>query len=151
MLKNLKSLLSQLIPAEEVPESRADLKQLAAAALMIEVATIDGSFDRRELAALSLELQQQFHLSGDVLERLIECARAESADATSLFQFTSCVNEEFSNQEKLDLLTGMWRVAYADGDLDKYEEHMIRRVADLIYVSHSQFILAKKMAKESSI
>lgn len=148
MLKTLKSMLTELLPEETVAESPNQLKELAAAALMVEVASIDDDFDADELAILAKEIQQQFGLSGKALQQLIEQASSQSNDATSLYQFTRCVNDELSNREKLELVTGMWRVAYADGDLDRYEEHIIRRIADLIHVSHSQFIRAKQLAKD---
>jgi uncharacterized tellurite resistance protein B-like protein len=60
-----------------------------------------------------------------------------------MYQFTQQVNEHCSVQDKFDLIAGMWRIAYADGELDKYEEYVIRKVADLIHVAHSDFIRAK--------
>lgn len=147
MLNGIKSLLTELLPETPVPEDAEALKQLAAAALMIEVATVDEHFDEREMATLQAELRSQFNLDPRALEQLVRSARSESHEATSLFQFTRCINAEFSNPEKLDLVIGMWRVAYADGELDKYEEHIIRRIAELIYLPHSQFIKAKKLAQ----
>ncbi|MBR9912405.1 MAG: TerB family tellurite resistance protein [Gammaproteobacteria bacterium] len=147
MLQGFKALLSELLPQTEPPADPDALRQLAAAALMIEVATIDEHFDAQELATLKAELQRQFAVDGQALDDMIALARSESRDATSLYQFTRCINDEFSNQEKLNLMTGMWRIAYADGQLDKYEEHLIRRIADLIHLPHSQFIRAKQLAR----
>ncbi len=148
MLQGFKALLSELLPQTEPPTEPDALRQLAAAALMIEVATIDEHFDAQELATLKAELQRQFTVDGQALDDMIDLARSESRDATSLYQFTRAINDEFSNQEKLSLMTGMWRIAYADGQLDKYEEHLIRRIADLIHLPHSQFIRAKQLARQ---
>ncbi|GAB3100194.1 TerB family tellurite resistance protein [Aestuariicella hydrocarbonica] len=146
MLKGIKTFFSELLDTDAEIIDALDPKQLAAAALMIEVATIDDHFDATEIQALINELQRQFDIDSETLHQLIDQARRESDDATSLYQFTRCVNDEFSAAEKFELMQGMWRVAFSDGDLDKYEEYIIRRVSDLIYVPHSEFIRAKKVA-----
>lgn len=148
MLDGIKAFFTSLLDTTEVDLDTTDPKQLAAAALMIEVATIDEHFDATEIQTLVKELQRQFELESETLHQLIDIARRESDQSTSLYQFTRCVNDEFSHEEKFDLLIGMWRIAYADGNLDKYEEYMVRRVTDLIHVSHGDFIRAKKVAQD---
>jgi uncharacterized tellurite resistance protein B-like protein len=151
MLTGFKSLFSDLLQTEQEVIDTMDPKQLAAAALMIEVATIDEDFDDKETAALTAELRRQFELDNATLHKLVERARAERNDATSLYQFTRLVNDAFTAEEKCLLLLGMWRVAFADGDLNKYEEHIIRRVSELIYVPHTDFIRTKRAAKNMSV
>ncbi|WP_439135708.1 TerB family tellurite resistance protein [Pseudomaricurvus sp.] len=148
MLAGLKTFFSDLLETDEEVIDTMDTKQLAAAALMIDVATIDEHFDDDETQALISELRRQFSLDNDTLHKLIDRARQESKESTSLYQFTRCINDEFSQEEKCHLLLGMWRIAFADGDLDKYEEHIIRRVSELIYVSHTDFIRTKKAAMD---
>jgi len=148
MLDGIKAFFTNLLDTTEVDLDKTDPKQLAAAALMIEIATIDEHFDATEIQALVKELQRQFELESETLHQLIDIARRESDQSTSLYQFTRCVNDEFSHEEKFDLLIGMWRIAYSDGNLDKYEEYMVRRVTDLIHVSHGDFIRAKKVAQD---
>jgi uncharacterized tellurite resistance protein B-like protein len=77
---------------------------------------------------------------------LLDRAGSAREDATSLFEFTRLVNDHYGPDEKRDLVGAMWKVAYADGDLDKYEEHIIRRVAELIYLPHADFIRSKHEA-----
>ncbi len=149
MLSGIKALFSELLDTETSALEQTDPKHLAAAALMIEVATIDEHFDATEIRMLARELQRQFDLDSETIHQLIDSARRESDDATSLYQFTRCINDHCSADEKFQLLLGMWRIAYADNRLDKYEEHIVRRVSDLIYVSHSDFIRAKKMSQSS--
>lgn len=122
-------------------------KQLAVAALLIEVAMADHVFDEREMQSLKVHLQQKFSIAEDQLSELIDLAKEESADATSLHQFTSLVHQYCNPQEKFELLVSMWELAFADKDLNKYEEYVIRKVADLIYISHSDFMRAKSIAK----
>lgn len=148
MLEGIKAFFSEVFEQTDLNVDKIDPKQLAAAALMIEIATIDEHFDATEIQALVKELQRQFDLDSETLHQLIDIARKESDQSTSLYQFTRCVNEEFNHQEKFDLLIGMWRIAYADNNLDKYEEYMVRRVTDLIHVSHGDFIRAKKVVQE---
>ena len=73
-------------------------------------------------------------------------ARERVEGATSLYDFTKVINDHCSPDQKLQLISAMWTVAYADGDLSKYEEHLIRQVADLTYVSHSDYIHCKLAA-----
>ncbi len=125
-----------------------DQKHLAVAALLIEVAMADHVFDERELATLEQHLQQKFAIPTAQIRELIELAKEESAQATSLHQFTQLIHQHCTPAEKFDLLVSMWGLAFADNELSKYEEYVIRKVADLIYVSHSEFIRAKQYAKQ---
>lgn len=125
-------------------------KQLAIAALLIEVAMADHILDERELQSLQRLLKQKFTLSDLQIQELIELAREESADATSLHQFTNLVHQHCSEQEKFALLVAMWQLAFADQALDKYEEYIIRKIADLIYVPHTEFIRAKHIARKAT-
>ena len=122
-------------------------KQLAVAALLVEVAMADHTFTETELHNLGSILTQKFSLSHEERDELITLAKDETHHATSLHQFTQLINQYSSAEEKFKLMTAMWEMAYADGNLDKYEDYLIRKVADLIYVPHSEFIRAKTQVK----
>ncbi|GGY65678.1 hypothetical protein GCM10011613_06950 [Cellvibrio zantedeschiae] len=126
-------------------------KQLAVAALLIEVAMADHVFDEREMQSLKLHLKQKFAIADAQLNELIDLAKEESSEATSLHQFTSLIHQHCNAQEKFELLVSMWEVAFVDEDLNKYEEYVIRKVADLIYMSHAEFMRAKSIAKNKMI
>ena len=96
---------------------------------------------------ISSILQNKFDLPEDTLEELFDLAQQEADDATSLYQFTSLINEAYEYPAKITLIQNMWEVAFADGNLDRYEEHLIRKVAELLYVSHSDFIKTKLAVK----
>lgn len=147
MLAKIKELL-QLNESgqEDQPLSEAQC-QLACAALMVEVAVIDGNFERQEMDTLRQVLIQFFGLDRLEIDDLIQMAREESAESTSMYQFTQLVNSHCDHQQKFELITGMWRVAYADGDLDRYEEYIVRKSADLIHLPHADFIRAKHVAR----
>jgi uncharacterized tellurite resistance protein B-like protein len=124
-----------------------DRLHLASAALMIELSKADYSIDDSELKKISSILQKKFDLPEDTLEELFDLAQQEAEDATSLYQFTSLINEAYEYPAKITLIQNMWEVAFADGNLDRYEEHLIRKVAELLYVSHSDFIKTKLAVK----
>lgn len=147
MLSKLKALFSS---EEEVDESKNEERmRLACAALMTEVATIDEHFDEVEQKTLTSIICEQFDLTEAEAKELKDLAESERHDATSLHQFTSLVNEHCSHEEKYELVRSMWKIAYADGHLDKYEEYIIRRASELLYIEHSDFIRAKISVKNT--
>lgn len=122
--------------------------QRAAAALMLEVAAADHVFDEAEMATFSEVIAHTFSLSEEEVDTLYQHACHQQDTAVSLYQFTQQVNEHADAQEKFNLIKAMWQVALADDHLDKYEEHIIRKVADLIYVSHTDFLVARNLARQ---
>lgn len=141
-----------LQPADSLsPTLSFEQKQLATAALLIEVAMADHVFDERELSKLQVLLKQRYAISDEQILELVSIAKEESAEATSLHQFTQLIHQYCTENEKFDLLVSMWELAFADMSLDKHEEYVIRKVADLIYVSHSDFIRAKSIAKNKLV
>ena len=131
----------------EREESRERKLRLAAAALMIETARADFSESSVEITTLSELLPTVLQLEAFEVEALVSAAQEQVEDATSLYEFTQVINEGWSLERKIQLISAMWTVAYADGDVDKYEEHLIRNVADLIYVPHSNYIHCKLAAQ----
>lgn len=147
MRKLIERLFSELTATtNEQPLPQASL-HLATAALLVEVISIDQQFDDREWQQLHTLLKVQCQLSSAEVDELIAEARQASNDSTSLYDFTQLINQHCDYAEKLKLMENLWQVAFADEHLDKYEEHIIRRIADLIYVSHRDFIQAKRTVK----
>ena len=146
MIESIQRLLNA-ITLDDKTDRDADLSsqqvRLASAALLIEVATIDQCFDDTEFNKLQLLLTQTFSLTDEEVNELVTLAEREASESTSLYQFTQLINRHCDEQQKYQLTCNLWQMAYADGTLDKYEEHMIRRITDLIHVSHSDFIRAK--------
>lgn len=142
MLAKIKVFFSeQLTLSEEQNPDQA--LQLAAAALMIELSRADYQQQPEEQAAIEAALQRKFALPQPQLDELISLAEAEADDATSLYQFTRLINDHYKPEQKFALVSALWEVAVADGDISKYEDHLIRKVAELIYLPHSEFIRAK--------
>lgn len=147
MIGALKALFE--IPARETEEALRHRLQLASAALLIETARADFTQDGEEEAAMAQLLHDSLELPMAEVQELMRKANAKADAATSLYEFTRLINDHYIEEEKLELIRHMWVVAWADGNLDKYEEHLIRRVAELIYVSHQDFIRLKLAAKPS--
>ena len=120
----------------------------ACIALLLETSMADEILDESELMALKNTLQKDFQINEDEIDELIDLAKENVEDSTSLYEFTRDINDNFDTAERLKLIESMWKIAYADGNIDKYEEHIIRKVSNLIYVAHSDFIKAKLSAKE---
>ena len=111
--------------------------------------TIDGNMDQEEMDSVKSNLSTILELSDDEIQELIDLSQEEVSDATSLYQFTKEINANFELQQKLDLMTALWQVALADDYLDKYEESILRKIADLIHLRHSEYIECKTKARTS--
>lgn len=146
MIEKIKTLFSKKVLEVEADSTSAE--QLATAALLIEVMVIDGNLDPDETQSIAATLSRMLDLSNQQVDELIELSQEEVREATSLYQFTSEINKHFDHNKKLSLMTAMWRVAFADGHLDKHEENIIRRVADLLHIRHSEYIRCKQLARE---
>lgn len=139
---------SCLRPAAEESTGQAEHRlQLAAAALLMELCCADQDFSNEEMHLLKRILRERHGLDEAELDTLWKLARDEVSNATSLYQFTSLINEHYDRPARLFLLQSMWQVAWADGRIDKYEEHTIRKVADLLHLSHGDFIKTKLAAR----
>ena len=126
--------------------------QLAAAILLIEVSRADFEISNEERQVISAVLTKRFSLSQQEAEKILGHALAEHDEYTSSHAFIRLLNEELTPESKLGLLEGLWSVAYADKVLDKYEEYHIRKIADWLYLSHSDFIRIKhQVMKELGI
>tara|TARA_B100001063_G_scaffold229817_1_gene242366 strand:+ start:3963 stop:4403 length:441 start_codon:yes stop_codon:yes gene_type:complete len=121
--------------------------ELSCAALMFEVARSDFTIDETERESIRLLLTENFALSGEDVATVTEEAADNVDAATCLFEFTRTINDIATVDQKRQLLTMMWRVALADDALSRYEEHVIRKVADLLYLPHNDFMLAKQRAR----
>jgi uncharacterized tellurite resistance protein B-like protein len=145
MIRLLKALFED--SPQQSEESAKHNVRLAAAALLVETARADFTESDIELSKLTQLLTTALELEAAEVTELVDAAQERVEDATSLYEFTRVINESCTLDRKLQLISAMWTVAYADGDIDKYEEHLIRNVADLIYVPHSNYIHCKLAAQ----
>ena len=122
----------------------------ACIALMLETSMADDLLDESEIKTLKATLINDFKLEETEIDELIEISKKNVDDSTSLYDFTRDINDNFESEERIKLIESMWKIAYADGNIDKFEEHIIRKVSNLIYVSHSDFIKAIISANEKT-
>ena len=120
-----------------------DRLHLATAALLVEMTRADGEVGADEQAAVARAIRKAFDVGEEKTAELIRLAELEITDATCYHQFTSLINKNFSKAQKVQVVEMLWEVAYADAEMEKYEEHLLRRLSDLLYVPHHEFIQAK--------
>jgi uncharacterized tellurite resistance protein B-like protein len=142
MLTSIKAFFTAELSKVDDSDPQQTL-QLAAAALLIELSRADYKLEPQEQQAIEAALKKSFALSSEQLTQLIELAESESEQATSLYPFTTLIKDNYSPEQRFDLVKMLWQVAIADGEISKYEDHLIRKIADLIYLPHSEFIRAK--------
>ena len=149
MLKSIQNILKRR-EQEVLDSSQTYQQELTYASLLIEVIKSDDKFDDRERAQLIDVLSNKLNILDDELQNFVELAEKKAEDSTSLYEFTREINDEYKYDDKVKLIEDLWGIAYSDGQLDKYEDYVIRKIADLIYVSHSDFIKSKLRIKNSS-
>jgi uncharacterized tellurite resistance protein B-like protein len=151
MLKTLKDLFETAFAPTAGGASHCDehALQLATAVLLVEVMRADAEFDPAERTAVLSALRDKFKLSDDEASRLVELAHQTANASSDFFQFTSKINESVDMEDKIRMVEHLWRVAYADGVLTAHENHLMRRVSDLLHVPHGAYISAKMRAKQA--
>ena len=150
MINRVKALF---VDRSGAPEARADRHsheelQIAAAALMVEAAQLDDSFDTRERAKVRELVVARFELTSEEGANLIEAAEARVADSIELHGFVRVIKSAFTPEERIELMEMLWEVVYADGDLHHYEANLMRRLAGLLQVSDREAGAARKRARE---
>ncbi len=145
MLKKLLERLTQ--PASEPAPKH--LVALAAAALLLEVSWADHEITDAELAVIERALRSQFGFDETEVAELIDQSRRDHDQSVGLYGYTRVINEHWDEPARFELVLALWRLAMSDDELDRYEEHTIRKVAELLYLSHDRFIEAKLRARQS--
>jgi len=123
--------------------------EVATAALLVEVARLDEGVDATERAVVQRAVREKFGLDADDAQKLIALAESEARNASDYWQFTSIINKRFTQPQKVRVIELLWEVAYADAGLNAYEEHLIRKLADLLHISHGDYITAKLRARDA--
>lgn len=152
MISKISDWLESTLQIKESKQDHKHTTQLAAAVLLLEVSRADFEISEQEKAAIEKILTTQFELDKNEATALLQYVITEHEQYTSAHPFIRLLNEELDQASKLNLLEGLWRVAYIDGVLDKYEEYHIRKIADWLYLSHADFIRVKhKIMQELDI
>jgi uncharacterized tellurite resistance protein B-like protein len=141
MIEALKALFAA--PPQESATEREHRLHVAVAAMLIETGRADFTQSAEEEAAMAALLRDSLGLSQDEVQSLMASATERVDAAISLYEFTRVINDQCSAEQKVQMIGAMWKVAYADGNLNKYEEALIRQVAELTYVPHQDYIQQK--------
>ena len=148
----MKKIIYKFLTLESIETSMLDFEhalRVATAVLLVEITRADFRVDDNENERLRLLLARHFDLSEDELDALIEQAKSDADKLVSLQHITRLLNEHYDHAMKLRVIEMMWQLVYADGEKDRYEEHLMRQVADLLYISHAEFIQARHKAEGS--
>ncbi len=141
LFSDIKKVFLQQQPVEESMTS-----QLASVALLVEIMRVDGELKQQEKKYLFDFVKQQYGLEQQKVKELIQLANIRLEQATDYYQFTSTLNQQLSINEKIDLVSRLWKMANVDQHIDAHEEHVIRKLADLLHLRHSEYIRAKNAA-----
>ena len=122
---------------------------VATCALFVEMARIDGTFTQAELEAILSILKDKYGVSGEHADALIQEADKERDQSVDLWQFASLINENYSTEEKIEVVETLWKIVYVDGKMDQYEHYLMNKLKNLLRLSHDQLIDAKLKVKYS--
>ncbi len=148
MLAKLKHFLTSHAQAV-TPEDKTHQLNLAAVSLLLEVIFADETLNEKEAEMLPKLMTNALPLTPEEAQALIDEAKKIQGDSISLYEFTKEINEQFDVDQKQKLILAMWKLAYADGQLCQYEDQIIRRTADLLYLKHSELIQMRNIAMEN--
>jgi uncharacterized tellurite resistance protein B-like protein len=146
LIEQIAGTLSKADTAEQ-PADRDGAIRKATAVLMLDVALADKEFSPTELERLQALAESHFGLGHEEAAELIEEARNEAEHLVSLHEFTHLLHNHLSEEEKASIVGMLWQIAYTDGHLDKYENSLVLKISDLLYVSRGRVMRLKHDAK----
>ena len=117
--------------------------RVATCALFVEIARIDEKFTEAETNSIVSILKERYGLSAEHADALIAEAERELEKSVDLWQFARLINENYSNEEKIEIIEILWRIVYVDGKMDRYEHYLMNKLQNLLRLSHDQLIAAK--------
>ena len=141
MLNRIRSILGGGPAAE--PAQEHERIQVATCVVLLEMAHADEEFHDMEETLVRDLLQRKFEISDQDVSELIAFARAQRQESLDIFQHTRLIKAHFTRAEKMDMMEALWRLIYADGVLDKYEDYLVRQLATLLGLAHDEMIAAK--------
>ena len=148
MLKGIREFFERHLAPSDGASAPARTLELATATLVAEVARLDGGIAEAERAAVLEAIRGHFKLGEEEARALVDLAEAEAREATDYYQFTSLIRERYSQDQRQQIVEILWRAAYADARISSHEQHVVRKVADLLYVPHAAYIAAKLRAQQ---
>ena len=148
MIDLKKKLLKSVSTKEDIQEIDETARiQIATCVILLEVAKSDDEFCSIEKATIGKILKKEFDISDEAIEELLEIAHMKREESIDLWQFTHLINENYSKEEKKEIVEAAWKVIYADEKLDMYEDHLVHKLARLLQLDHRELIDAKLKVK----
>ena len=150
MISTLKGFFNQLVDSGAQDKTAGKTLQIATAALLVEMMRTDNHIAAEESALIEKTLREQFSLEAGELGDLLKLADAEARQAVGYYPFTSLINKQCSLEQKVRIVENMWHVAMSDGHISAHENHLMRKIADLLYIGHADYIAAKQRARQAA-
>lgn len=150
ILESIKTFFTSKVSPDTDTKPGEHALHLATAMLLLEVSRADFDLGAEELKVVIDSLKSRFFFSDEDAQQLLSLALAQDQDTVSMHPFLRLINEHFSVAQKGQIIEDLWRVAFADHTLDKYEEGRIRKIADLLYLPHKEFIRAKLRVQKAA-
>lgn len=148
MFNRITDFFNDLLNTENEKTDNSTSVEMACAVLLCEVMRADSVFTKTEQDKLTTILTQQFNLTAQEVNTTLTQALQLSENANDFYQFTSKLNQHYPLHDRIKIVTLLWQVAYADGELANIEEHIIRKIADLLHLRHSEYIATKIAAEQ---
>tara|TARA_B100001057_G_scaffold282131_1_gene282512 strand:+ start:619 stop:1065 length:447 start_codon:yes stop_codon:yes gene_type:complete len=143
-------LFKNLFKTKEIEEESKDNGiQKSICSLMIEVAYADNQLEESELKVMANSLSK-LDIEEEEIQEIVDATLAKSKESISFYEHTRILNDQLDYEQKKEVLNSVWAIAFADGEMDKHEEHLIRRISDLLYLNHKDFISTKLNQKETN-
>jgi uncharacterized tellurite resistance protein B-like protein len=136
------------IGSSQASETQSEKLQVAAAALLVEIAEADGDFSDDERKRIIDLMKAEFNLDDLCLNELLNLSEKKVKESVSVYEFTSIINEGFNQLEKLELIKNLWRIIYQDGKLDSHEDQLIKIIGSTMNIEHKDIIGAKLLVKQ---
>ena len=145
MINIVKRFFSQKVSADSKAPQQVNEHdvRVAACAIFVEMARIDEEFTQEELDAIIAILNEKYGLSQEHADALIAEADKELEESVDLWQFSHLINQNYSNQEKIEIIETLWQIVYVDGKMDEYEHYLMNKLQNLLRLSHKDVIDAK--------
>jgi uncharacterized tellurite resistance protein B-like protein len=142
LLKKFFTKTSDEVSAAESVQTSRDVR-IATCALLLEMAKIDGKFSELERKSIVEVLENSYQLSAERATAFMEAADEQLEKSIDLWHFAKRINVNYSTEEKIKIIEMVWQIIYTDGILDKHEDYLAHKLANLLRLSHEQLIEAK--------
>lgn len=150
MLKKIKIFFEDQIKLSAPEQASEEKLQIASAALLLEMITMDDKIELIEQETTLALIQNNFSLSLVQATELIKLAEQQRQQSTDYYQFTSLINKSYSLEQKIQLIESLWKVAFVDSDLDMHEEYLVRKIANLLHIPHNTLMMTKHKASKQT-